>query len=64
MNGEPIEGIFYKNELIDVKQPESYRIEIVGKRIRKGIVEFLVKYINYPTSKPEWKKRHELIAVD
>ena len=46
---EPTEGIFYKQELLRVDEPEFYTIEriITHKRNKEGKWIYLVKWKNY-----------------
>lgn len=64
LNNEEISGVFYREELFLVKPIDKFAIEILKQRTRKNKKEYLVKYLNYPTSLPEWKKASELIKLD
>ena len=55
-NGDPIKGIFYKQELqkVSVGKKRTYLIEKVLKR-KKGWV--YVKWLGYPTSMNSWVRQ-------
>lgn len=59
LENKKIEGSFYREELIPVVDSGRYRIEVLKTRKRKGKIEYFVKYIDYPASKPEWVKSLE-----
>ncbi|GFX55678.1 putative uncharacterized transposon-derived protein F54H12.3 [Trichonephila clavipes] len=47
---EPIQGTFYAQELQKVRQKETFPIEkVLQKRVKKGRVEYKVKYKGYPS---------------
>ena len=58
---------FYPEELQQVDEPEEikankYVVEkIVGKRKKKGRIEYLVKWLNYDKSKNTWETRKSLV---
>jgi len=54
LDGEPIIGIFYRQELVKAEDPGIYRIEIIRQRMRNKKSEFLVKYVDFPSSAPQW----------
>ena len=62
LENEPILGSFYNEELTRVIDSEYYDINILKKRTRKGKKEFLVQFINYPTTKPRWIQENDLKA--
>ena len=53
-NDEEIEGVFYHQELIPTFDSGNYRITILKTRKKKKKTEYLVKYDDYPNSKPAW----------
>lgn len=57
LENKKIEGSFYKQELIVVQNSGKYRVEVLKTRKKRGIIEYLVKYIDYPSSKTEWVKQ-------
>ena len=60
LDGQPIVGSFYHHELVKVKNKELYDVEIIRKKKVNGKVKFLVKYINFPASKPKWVVKKNL----
>lgn len=56
LNGEPIEGIFYEQELVKyIKEDDVYELEkIIQKRTRNGRKEVLVKWMGYPHKFNQW----------
>ncbi|KAK3735990.1 hypothetical protein QZH41_006322 [Actinostola sp. cb2023] len=54
--GEPLEGVFYGQEIQKVeKEDDVYQIEsVVKKRKRKGKLEYLVKWKGYPDKFNSW----------
>src|SRR5271157_2057892 len=60
MNGEPIDGSFYGDELQKTNQ-EVYRIEkIIRKKKINGIEHGLVKWLGYNNKFNEWKPMSEI----
>ena len=54
LDGNPIKGIFYQDELTKVVDKGIYPIEIVKTRKIKGKTQYLVKYLHYPDSPKQW----------
>ena len=54
LSGEPIEGIFYRPELIASSLPETYDINILRTRKRKGVKQYFVNWLGYPASFNSW----------
>ena len=62
---EPIEGSFYLEEvqLVD-KSNNIYPIEkIINKRVKRGITEFLVKFLGYSNEANSWIPERELFDL-
>jgi len=59
--GEPIKGIFYRDELIPTSAPETFPIEIIKKRKKKdGSLEYYVHWKSYPDRFNEWINASEI----
>ena len=63
LDDDPILGIFYREELVKAEDPGIYRIEIIRSRRKNKINQFLVKYVDFPISKPQWVDARSLKAV-
>ena len=49
LQGNPIKGVVYREELKPVELPETYYVEkIIGKRKINGKIQYLVKWLGYP----------------
>ena len=53
-NDDEIDGVFYHQELVPTLDSENYTITILKTRKKKKEIEYLVKYEDYPNSKPTW----------
>lgn len=56
-----IEGLFYRQELIPTSKKNEYNIEILKKKKRGKREYFLVRYIHYPSEKPVWISKDQLV---
>lgn len=65
LNDEPIEGVFYENEMVKViKTDDIYRIErVIATRTRHGVKEQLVKWDGYPDSFNQWIKASDMVSL-
>ena len=57
LNGTPIDGQFYQEELTTVRitSRTTYKIgKIMGKRVKRGIPEFLVSWQDYGRVYDSW----------
>ena len=52
--GKPVPGSFYEPELQRITNSDIYRVEILGRRKRGSRREVRVRYVNIPSSQPEW----------
>ena len=64
LQGEPVTGIFYEQELVKVvKEEEIYKIEkVIRKRKRNNKTEILVKWVGYPDKFNQWIPQSDLIT--
>ena len=53
-------GSFYAQELVLAHDPKIYDIDVIKKRVRKGKVEYLVRYPDYPNYPLSWIKENQL----
>ena len=67
LNGDPIEGVFYDQELVKVikdDEDEVYKIEKVLKtRTIRGIKELFVKWKGYPNKFNQWIPQTDVVSV-
>lgn len=62
--GNIIKKRFYPEEIQDIKV-KSYRIEkILKERTRKGRKEFLIKWLNYPSTENSWIPAENVTSVN
>lgn len=56
LNGEPIEGTFYRQELQKITFTDKFFIveEVLKQRRRRGKIEYFVKWLGYPDSFNSW----------
>ena len=62
LNGEILDGAFYKQELqkIEISENEEYKIDILKRRVRKGKKQYFVHYRGWPDSFDEWINASQL----
>lgn len=61
---EPIQGTFYAQELQKVSPRETFTIEkIFKKRMRRGRLEYFVKYKGYPEKFNQWISTTDLFSL-
>lgn len=60
---EIIRGIFYESELqsINVSQEQSYAIEILKTRVKRGKKQYYIHYKNWPKSHDEWISESQVV---
>lgn len=60
---EIIRGIFYESELqsINVSDQQSYTIDILKTRVKRGKTEYYIHYKNWPKSHDEWISETQLV---
>ena len=63
LEGEPIKGVFYREELIPTTPPELYEIDIVQSKIVSGRKKYLVKWRGYPDKFNTWIDESQLVSV-
>lgn len=61
---EPIQGTFYAQELQKVQTKENYSIEkILRKRIKDGHLQYLVKFVGYPSKFNQWIMSSDITKI-
>ena len=63
LSGEPIKGIFYRQELTPTNLPEFYNIHIIKSRTRSGQKQYFVKWIGYPDSFNSWIDQEQMKQI-
>ena len=63
LQGEPIKGIFYREELIPTTPPASYEIDIIKSKIVSGRKKYFVKWRGYPDKFNTWIDESQLSPV-
>ena len=54
LDGEELEGILYREELVKTSLPSLYTIDVLRERTRKGKKEVLVHYRGYNSKHDKW----------
>ena len=54
LQGEPLKGIFYREELVPTTPPETYQIDIINSKIVAGKEKYLVQWRGYPDKFNFW----------
>ena len=60
LQGEPIKGIFYREELIPTTPPEFYQTDIIRTKTVAGTKKYLVKWRGYPDKFNSWIDENQL----
>ena len=63
LQGEPIKGIFYREELIPATPPESYQIDIIRSKIVAARKKHLVKWRGYPDKFNSWLDESQISSA-
>ena len=63
LEGNPVEGTFYLQELVRARDTGVYLVKIVKKQKIKGVVKYLISWPDYPKAAPEWKTKSELKKI-
>lgn len=61
---EPIKGIFYREELIPVTEPDTFPVDILKRRkTQDGTVQFYVRWKSYPDKFNEWVNESDIEKI-
>ena len=60
--GDDIEGIFYKEELIKTKLPETFQVDIIKSKIQNDKRKYYVQWRGYPSSFNSWIDASDLLS--
>ena len=63
LNGEEIEGIFYREELIPTTTPQLYDITVLRRKYVKGRAKYLVKWVGYPDKFNSWVDESHITRI-
>ena len=63
LQGEPIKGIFYREELIPTSPPEFFNIDILRTKTVRGRKKYYVKWRGYPDKFNSWVDESQLSSV-
>jgi len=66
LRGREIEGQFYSEELVPVRvtKQTTYKIDkILDRRVRRGILEYLVRWRGYDTDFDSWVPATEILSL-
>ena len=58
--GENITGSFFEDELVKFVPSDTFEIEVLKERKRRGVTEFFVHYLGYPKTMDEWVTEKQL----
>ena len=58
--GDNITGSFFEDELVKYVPGDTFEIEVIKKRKRRGATEFFVHYMGYPKTMDEWVTEKQL----
>ena len=64
LNGDVVEGKFYGDELITVKQPTNgiYKFRIIRSKGRGELKKYFVEWVGYPQSFNSWVSETDLVS--
>ena len=63
LQGEPIKGIFYREELVPTKLPEFYHIDIIKTKTVAGRKKYLVRWRGYPDTFNSWIDQDNIVPL-
>ena len=63
LNGEPITGIFYRDELTPTHLPELFHIDILKSKTVNGQKKYFVRWRGYPDSFNSWINQDQMVPL-
>ena len=54
LDGEDIQGIFYREELTPVEDSGLYSVEVLKTRKRRGKTQYMIRYVHFPSAPVKW----------
>ena len=63
LNGEPITGVFYREELTPTHLPEVFKIDVLKTKTVNGRKKVFVRWRGYPDSFNSWIDQDQMVAL-
>ena len=63
LNGEPITGLFYRDELTPTDLPEYFHIDIIKSKTIAGRKKYYVRWRGYPDTFNSWVDADQMVPV-
>ena len=63
LNGEPITGIFYREELTPTQLPEFFRIDVLKSKSVAGRKKYFVRWRGYPDTFNSWIDQDQMVPL-
>ena len=63
LQGEPIKGIFYREELIPTNLPEYFHIDVIKTKTVQGRKKYFVRWLGYPENFNSWIDHDQMISL-
>ena len=63
LNGDPITGIFYRDELTPTHLPQFFHIDVLKSKTVRGRKKFFVRWRGYPDSFNSWIDQDDMVPL-
>ena len=63
LEGKPVEGTFYIQELVRARNTGVYFVRIIKKKKIYGKLKYLISWPEYPNASNEWKAKAQLQKI-
>ena len=63
LNGDPITGVFYREELTPTQLPEYFQLDILKSKTVGGRKKYFVRWIGYPENFNSWVDQDQMVPV-